>query len=416
MRHRTKFVAGSARCGRAARRGALRRRSRGVSLRRIDGRRVRRRRSSESALSGIARGGTEAHDRQARGDARSGARATPTRSRRSVSPTRCAGARPATPATCRARDAALGAALAAQPRRPDRNARSREPGADPTRVRRALVLGRRTHASSRRTRRGRYGVIGDAQIELGRYHAAFATFERMVSLKPNLASYARIAYARELSGDTAGRDRGDGARARRRRRSAGVDRLGRGRARQARVRPRPRRRSRRALPRGARDLPRLRLRARAARPGRGGTRPSRPGGRARSAGRRRDPAAAVRRPSRRPPRAPGRPRRGEAPAGDGRRDRPAARRRTASASTSSRPSTAPTTAIRPAETVALARRARAARPSIYGDDALGWALARAGRCTRPWPGRSARCGSARAMRCSGSTVATPRGAPETGPG
>ena len=36
--------------------------------------------------------------------------------------------------------------------------------------------------------------------------------------------------------------------------------------------------------------------------------------------------------------------------------------------------------IRPAQTVALARRARADRPSIYGDDALGWALARAGRC------------------------------------
>ena len=49
-----------------------------------------------------------------------------------------------------------------------------------------------------------YGVVGDAQIELGRYPAAFKSFERMVSLRPNLASYARIAYARELSGDTAG--------------------------------------------------------------------------------------------------------------------------------------------------------------------------------------------------------------------
>jgi tetratricopeptide (TPR) repeat protein len=49
-----------------------------------------------------------------------------------------------------------------------------------------------------------YGVIGDAQIELGRYPAAFRSFDRMVALKPNLASYARIAYARELSGDTAG--------------------------------------------------------------------------------------------------------------------------------------------------------------------------------------------------------------------
>jgi hypothetical protein len=41
--------------------------------------------------------------------------------------------------------------------------------------------------------------------------------------------------------------------------------------------------------------------------------------------------------------------------------------------------------IGPLETVALARRARADRPSIYGDDALGWALSRAGRCREALP-------------------------------
>jgi Flp pilus assembly protein TadD len=41
--------------------------------------------------------------------------------------------------------------------------------------------------------------------------------------------------------------------------------------------------------------------------------------------------------------------------------------------------------IRPRKTVELARRARAARPSIYGDDALAWALARAGRCDEAVP-------------------------------
>jgi len=41
--------------------------------------------------------------------------------------------------------------------------------------------------------------------------------------------------------------------------------------------------------------------------------------------------------------------------------------------------------IRPLETVELARRARAARPSIYGDDALAWALARSGRCLEALP-------------------------------
>ncbi|MDP9343119.1 MAG: tetratricopeptide repeat protein [Actinomycetota bacterium] len=49
-----------------------------------------------------------------------------------------------------------------------------------------------------------YGVIGDAQIELGRYHRAFATIQHMVNLKPDLSSYARVSYARELQGDVPG--------------------------------------------------------------------------------------------------------------------------------------------------------------------------------------------------------------------
>jgi tetratricopeptide (TPR) repeat protein len=49
-----------------------------------------------------------------------------------------------------------------------------------------------------------YGVIGDAQVELGRYRQAFATFQRMVNTKPGLSSYARVSYARELQGDVAG--------------------------------------------------------------------------------------------------------------------------------------------------------------------------------------------------------------------
>jgi tetratricopeptide (TPR) repeat protein len=49
-----------------------------------------------------------------------------------------------------------------------------------------------------------FGVIGDALVELGRYPQAFAAFERMVSLRPSLASYARVAYARELVGDREG--------------------------------------------------------------------------------------------------------------------------------------------------------------------------------------------------------------------
>ncbi|MDP9330060.1 MAG: hypothetical protein M3P11_05395 [Actinomycetota bacterium] len=49
-----------------------------------------------------------------------------------------------------------------------------------------------------------YGVIGDAQVELGRYRDADATFQKMVDTLPGLASYARVSYARELQGNVAG--------------------------------------------------------------------------------------------------------------------------------------------------------------------------------------------------------------------
>jgi tetratricopeptide (TPR) repeat protein len=69
--------------------------------------------------------------------------------------------------------------------------------------RRALSLGLRARAVSPTTA-GVYGVIGDADVELGRYPQAFAAFDRMTALKPSVASYARVSYARELIGDTAG--------------------------------------------------------------------------------------------------------------------------------------------------------------------------------------------------------------------
>jgi tetratricopeptide (TPR) repeat protein len=49
-----------------------------------------------------------------------------------------------------------------------------------------------------------YGVIGDAQIELGQYDAALETFQTMVDLHPGLSSYSRASYLRELHGDVAG--------------------------------------------------------------------------------------------------------------------------------------------------------------------------------------------------------------------
>ncbi|MFL5735133.1 MAG: tetratricopeptide repeat protein [Chloroflexia bacterium] len=49
-----------------------------------------------------------------------------------------------------------------------------------------------------------YGVMGDAQIELGKYDEAVNTFQKMVDLHPDLSSYSRVSYARELYGDLAG--------------------------------------------------------------------------------------------------------------------------------------------------------------------------------------------------------------------
>ena len=48
------------------------------------------------------------------------------------------------------------------------------------------------------------GVIGDGQLELGHYRRAFATFDRMAEMRPDVASYARVSYARELQGDVPG--------------------------------------------------------------------------------------------------------------------------------------------------------------------------------------------------------------------
>lgn len=49
-----------------------------------------------------------------------------------------------------------------------------------------------------------YGVIGDAHVELGNYDDAFTAFDKMMTLRPSAASYARVAYARELQGNLTG--------------------------------------------------------------------------------------------------------------------------------------------------------------------------------------------------------------------
>jgi len=71
------------------------------------------------------------------------------------------------------------------------------------RFRDALEIGRRAR-DLRPDDAWNYGVIGDASIELGEYEEAFAAFDDMMTMRPGAASYARVAYARELQGNLAG--------------------------------------------------------------------------------------------------------------------------------------------------------------------------------------------------------------------
>jgi tetratricopeptide (TPR) repeat protein len=261
----------------------------------------------------------------------------------------------------------------------------------------ALVVGRQAQRLAPYSARP-YGVVGDAQIELGRYAQAFRSFERMISLKPNLASYARIAYARELKGDTAGAldamklaldaaggqpestawvevelgklefGRGNVAPADRHYRAAlsifpgyvyaleqqSRVEVARGRLTQAAALAR---RASEAIP-----LPQFVALV--------GDLLDRQGHHA-AAARQRATVAAIDR---------------LLVAGGVSVDLESAVFRADHR-------------VRPSETVALARRARDARPSIYGDDALGWALARAGRCREAvaWSERSLRLGTRDAL-------------------
>lgn len=44
------------------------------------------------------------------------------------------------------------------------------------------------------------GALGDAWLNLGRYHQAFVAYDKMAFLSPSVASYSRVAHARELLG------------------------------------------------------------------------------------------------------------------------------------------------------------------------------------------------------------------------
>jgi tetratricopeptide (TPR) repeat protein len=68
---------------------------------------------------------------------------------------------------------------------------------------RALEFGERALALNPESARY-YGIVGDAQIELGRYEEAIASYQKMIDHRPDFSSYSRVAYARELYGDPEG--------------------------------------------------------------------------------------------------------------------------------------------------------------------------------------------------------------------
>lgn len=67
----------------------------------------------------------------------------------------------------------------------------------------ALALGERARELDPAVARN-YGVIADAEIELGRYAAAGRTLQQWINLEPDISSYARVSYFRELNGDLPG--------------------------------------------------------------------------------------------------------------------------------------------------------------------------------------------------------------------
>ncbi len=71
------------------------------------------------------------------------------------------------------------------------------------RFRDALAVGQRARGLNATIPRI-LGIIADAQVELGMYPDSIETIQMMVDLRPDLSSYSRVSYARELNGDLPG--------------------------------------------------------------------------------------------------------------------------------------------------------------------------------------------------------------------
>ena len=247
----------------------------------------------------------------------------------------------------------------------------------------ALVYGRRAARLLPGSARP-YGVIGDALVELGRYDEAFAAFERMVSLRPSLASYARIAFARELVGDREGAvaamrlalDAAAGQpepTAWARIELAKLE-FGRGRIEPARRHVRVALTALPGFPSGRVELAKVEA----------------------ASGRLPSAVEQARRAADAIPTLQSVAFLGDVLRRSGRPVEAAQQRATVDVIARLLEANGvqvdlefalyrADNRVRPLETIELARRSRAVRPSIYSDDALGWALARAGRCTEALP-------------------------------
>src|SRR5215203_340540 len=49
-----------------------------------------------------------------------------------------------------------------------------------------------------------HGILIDGYVEMGNYEAAVESAENMISLRPDIRSYSRISYLREIHGDYPG--------------------------------------------------------------------------------------------------------------------------------------------------------------------------------------------------------------------
>lgn len=67
----------------------------------------------------------------------------------------------------------------------------------------ALGWGQKAHALAPYASRP-LGIISDAQTQLGQYDQAVSSLQQMINLRPDLSSYSRVSYLRELYGDVPG--------------------------------------------------------------------------------------------------------------------------------------------------------------------------------------------------------------------